>query len=75
MTALGNARGEGMGPGGAEHLDGDTMAGMIEQVIVEMNLRSNIEQLRAFEIVAYHVCFGGEQLLMFIGGVGGTGKT
>ncbi|KAI9068163.1 hypothetical protein FKP32DRAFT_1562236, partial [Trametes sanguinea] len=40
-----------------------------------MGLRENAEQLRAFEIVAWHACFGKGQLLMYIGGVGGTGKT
>ena len=48
---------------------------IIRQVILEMNLLSNHEQRRAFEIVAQHVCFGGQQLLMYVGGVGGTGKS
>ncbi|TFK77671.1 hypothetical protein K466DRAFT_442517, partial [Polyporus arcularius HHB13444] len=48
---------------------------VIEQVIIEYHLLDNVEQLRAFEIVAEHVCFGGSQLRMYIGGVGGTGKS
>ena len=55
--------------------DPDVQKNIIQQVILEKNLVSNEEQLRAFEIVAQHVCFGGSQLLMFIGGVGGTGKS
>ncbi len=47
----------------------------IDQVIIEYQLFHNAEQLRAFEIVAEHVCFGGPQLRMYIGGVGGTGKS
>ena len=50
-------------------------ADIIRQVVLENNLLSNKEQLRAFELVAQHVCFGGDQLLMYVGGVGGTGKT
>ena len=50
-------------------------ADLIRQVVVENNLLSNDEQLRAFELVAQHACFGGDQLLMYVGGVGGTGKT
>ena len=45
------------------------------QVILEKNLRTNPEQLRAFEIVAHHAIQGGPQLLMYVGGVGGTGKS
>ena len=55
--------------------DPQAQADMIRQVVIEKNLLTNKEQLRAFEIVAQHVCFGGEQLLMYIGGVGGTGKS
>lgn len=49
--------------------------GVVFQVILEKNLRSNPEQLRAFEIVSDHVINGGPQLMMYIGGVGGTGKS
>ena len=45
------------------------------QVVLEKNLRSNPEQLRAFDIVGKHLIHGGDQLLMYIGGVGGTGKS
>ena len=55
--------------------DFQVRADIIRQVVLEKNLLSNNEQLRAFEIVAQHVCFGGDQLLMYIGGVGGTGKS
>ena len=55
--------------------DHQVRADIIRQVMVEKNLLLNKEQLRAFEIVAQHVCFGGDQLLMYIGGVGGTGKS
>ena len=51
---------------------------LIDQVIDEMGLIENPEQLRAFRIVAEHVCNNHEtreQLLMYIAGVGGTGKT
>ena len=48
---------------------------VVFQVILEKNLRSNPEQLRAFELVSNHVTRGGPQLLMYIGGVGGTGKS
>ena len=48
---------------------------LIRQVVIEMNLQRNSEQLRAFEIVGTHVIRGGPQLLMYIGGVGGTGKS
>ena len=45
------------------------------QVVLEKNLRSNPEQLRAFDIVGNHLINGGDQLMMYIGGVGGTGKS
>ena len=48
---------------------------LMHQVVLEKNLLSNPEQLRAFEIVGNHVLNGGAQLLMYIGGVGGTGKS
>ncbi|KAI0075284.1 hypothetical protein K474DRAFT_1563476, partial [Panus rudis PR-1116 ss-1] len=41
----------------------------------EMNLISNPEQLRAFNIIANHVSKQTSQLLMYIAGVGGTGKS
>lgn len=46
------------------------------QVAAQMNLLSNPEQLRAFMIIAAQViCPTERQLLMFVGGVGGTGKS
>ncbi|KAI0328314.1 hypothetical protein GY45DRAFT_1218212, partial [Cubamyces sp. BRFM 1775] len=47
----------------------------IELVVREMDLSSNPEQERAFRIVGEHLYEGNEQLLMYIAGVGGTGKT
>lgn len=57
------------------NVDNADLGSIIRQVIVEKGLDNNGEQLRAYEIVARHICFGGSQLLMFIGGVGGTGKS
>lgn len=51
------------------------LMGVVRQVALEFQLHRNAEQQRAFELVARHVCFGGRQLLMYIAGVGGTGKT
>ena len=48
---------------------------IVNQVVIEQNLQSNPEQLRAFEIVSNHLINGGCQLTMYIGGVGGTGKS
>ena len=48
---------------------------VIRQVVIEKNLLSNAEQLRAFEVVGKHVTEGSSQLLMYVGGVGGTGKS
>ncbi|OJT07088.1 ATP-dependent DNA helicase PIF1 [Trametes pubescens] len=47
----------------------------IEGIVVEFGLNSNEEQERAFRIVADHVKSGSRQLMMYIAGVGGTGKT
>ena len=59
----------------SQTINPDTHADIVRQVIHEANLLSNKEQLRAFEIVATHAYYGKHQLLMFIGGVGGTGKS
>ena len=48
---------------------------VVFQVMLEQNLRSNPEQSRAFEIVSNHLIYGSNQLIMYIGGVGGTGKS
>ena len=48
---------------------------VVQQVINEMSLMDNPEQLRAFHIVANHLLQGNSQLLMYIAGVGGTGKS
>ncbi|OJT07430.1 ATP-dependent DNA helicase PIF1 [Trametes pubescens] len=53
----------------------DPVRRMITQVVREMQLDTNPEQERSFRIVADHVHRGGEQLMMYIAGVGGTGKT
>ncbi|KAI9061814.1 hypothetical protein FKP32DRAFT_1555351, partial [Trametes sanguinea] len=47
----------------------------VEKVVEEMSLHANAEQERAFRIVADHVRDGDDQLLAYIAGVGGTGKT
>lgn len=45
-------------------------------VILDMGLAVNSEQLRAFGIIAQHLCGKqNDQLLMYVGGVGGTGKS
>lgn len=60
---------------GEESFTGDVCEA-IEKVAVEMGLSQNAEQERAFRLVANHVLDNtGEQLLMYIAGVGGTGKT
>ncbi|KAF5338632.1 hypothetical protein D9611_012774 [Ephemerocybe angulata] len=41
----------------------------------QRGLRGNPEQLRAFLSIAEHVLNGGPQLLMYVGGSGGTGKS
>ncbi|KAH9895270.1 hypothetical protein C8Q73DRAFT_614790, partial [Cubamyces lactineus] len=48
---------------------------LIEDIVKEKNLQDNPEQERAFRIIAEHVHRGKDQLLMYIAGVGGTGKT
>lgn len=50
---------------------------LIDQVVEDMALEANPEQERAFRIVADHMRDPErvEQLLMYIAGVGGTGKT
>ncbi|KAJ6510125.1 hypothetical protein C8R47DRAFT_915332, partial [Mycena vitilis] len=49
--------------------------GVLEEVLIEMNIYSNPEQLRVMRIVAKHVLDGGKQLMMYVAGVGGTGKS
>jgi len=54
----------------------DEYRDVVEDIIDEMRLGANPEQLRAFGIVARHVVtFQREQLLMYVAGVGGTGKS
>ncbi|KAI0359240.1 hypothetical protein OH77DRAFT_1372819, partial [Trametes cingulata] len=53
----------------------DSVSRAMEQVLEEMKLRDNPEQERAFRIVYDHLRDPAEQLLMYIAGVGGTGKT
>ncbi|PPQ74557.1 hypothetical protein CVT26_007815 [Gymnopilus dilepis] len=49
---------------------------IVENVIREMNLLSNADQLDAFMTVANHLAEENpQQLLMFVSGVGGTGKS
>lgn len=44
-------------------------------LIQEQNLSENQDQERAFRIIANHIENGDSPLLMYIGGVGGTGKS
>ncbi|KAI0702114.1 hypothetical protein C8Q76DRAFT_570885, partial [Earliella scabrosa] len=55
----------------------DELSAIIERVVEEMGLKANKEQERAFRLVANHVKnpHNSRQLLMYIAGVGGTGKT
>ncbi|KAI0359121.1 hypothetical protein OH77DRAFT_1367691, partial [Trametes cingulata] len=53
----------------------DFLSRAMEQVSEEMKLRDNPEQERAFKIVCDHLKTSTDQLLMYIAGVGGTGKT
>jgi hypothetical protein len=51
-------------------------ARVVQSVISDMGLQDNAEQLRAFQIVADKVIYrSNEQLMMYVGGVGGTGKS
>ncbi|PPQ71220.1 hypothetical protein CVT26_010999 [Gymnopilus dilepis] len=53
-----------------------TMSATIQSVVDEMNLKGNDEQMAAFMTVARHaVDRSAEQLLMYVAGVGGTGKS
>lgn len=47
----------------------------VQGVIEEMNMAQNEEQMRAFRIMARRLIEGGPQLLMYVAGVGGTGKS
>ncbi|KAI9057431.1 hypothetical protein FKP32DRAFT_1556647, partial [Trametes sanguinea] len=51
------------------------MSTLIEDIVDEFHFRSNEEQEKAFRIVANHIDAGDGQLLMYLAGVGGTGKT
>lgn len=53
----------------------NTLWAIAGDVIAEMSLDTNPEQLRAFNIVAKHLFEGRDQLLMYVAGVGGTGKS
>ncbi|KAJ3546688.1 hypothetical protein NMY22_g1957 [Coprinellus aureogranulatus] len=46
-----------------------------KRLIQTKNIASNPEQSRAFQIIAHHAIEGGPQLLMYIGGRGGSGKS
>ncbi|OSD06156.1 hypothetical protein PYCCODRAFT_1335341, partial [Trametes coccinea BRFM310] len=50
---------------------------LVNRIAREMGLTDNVEQERAFRLVAEHVLAATveDQLLMYIAGVGGTGKT
>ena len=49
---------------------------LVDTMVNDYNLQSNKEQQRAFRIVANHVTSASpKQLLMYMGGMGGTGKS
>jgi hypothetical protein len=48
---------------------------LVKELMKVRNIMTNPEQRRAFEIVAHHIIEGGTQLMMYIGGRGGTGKS
>lgn len=48
---------------------------LVEDVVREMNMLDNPEQTRALRIMARRIIYGGPQLLMYVAGVGGTGKS
>lgn len=48
---------------------------VLEGVLHDMNMMDNTEQQRALRIMARHVIDHTDQLLMYIAGVGGTGKS
>ncbi|KAF5331108.1 hypothetical protein D9619_005958 [Psilocybe cf. subviscida] len=55
---------------------GFMVADIVTNIIKKMNLIPNPEQLRAYNLVADHLLSGsGDQLLMHVSGVGGTGKS
>lgn len=68
-------------PPESDHLGGHndarhcTFDEIIEEIVIEQELSGNADQERAFRIVAERIRDGGDQLLMYIGGVGGTGKS
>lgn len=48
----------------------------LDQIIDDRGLRNNVEQLRAFQIVGQHmITQDSNQLLLYVSGVGGTGKS
>ncbi|KAF5325769.1 hypothetical protein D9611_000667 [Ephemerocybe angulata] len=47
----------------------------VSEVVNEFSLDSNPEQHRAFRIISDHITMGGKQLLIYVGGSGGTGKS
>ncbi|KAF6744981.1 hypothetical protein DFP72DRAFT_824856, partial [Ephemerocybe angulata] len=47
----------------------------VADVIREFSLQTNPEQHRAFRIISDHITMGGTQLMMYVGGSGGTGKS
>lgn len=74
LGSSGNARVLSSGADVGEAED-DEPIDLIDSVVREMGLHTNPEQEQAFRTIAEHVQSGGDQLLMYIAGVGGTGKT
>ncbi|KAI0745899.1 hypothetical protein C8Q76DRAFT_577991, partial [Earliella scabrosa] len=71
------AESDDVGTSSGRHMatDPDYILGFASHIVSEFGLDGNEEQRRAFDIVARHVADGDNQLLMYIGGVGGTGKS
>ncbi|KAI9057840.1 hypothetical protein FKP32DRAFT_1543094, partial [Trametes sanguinea] len=55
--------------------DVDPILSIVNRIVEEMGLDQNAEQERAFRLAAEHIRTGDGQLMMYIAGVGGTGKT
>jgi PIF1-like helicase len=60
---------------GHAHLQLRAQEPLVDIIATEFNLQSNPEQLQAFQIIADRIIENGRQLLMYVGGVGGTGKS
>ncbi|KAJ2916205.1 hypothetical protein MD484_g4202, partial [Candolleomyces efflorescens] len=71
---LGIGKGNYQGSEGGPE-DQDSREALVRSIANEKGISNNPEQLQAFRIVAEHVLSGGLQLLLYVGGMGGTGKS